>query len=89
MTWASRGQPGQPAADLDRGLAADPGVDLVEHEGRHRVGAGEHDLDGQHDPGQLAARGALAERQGRRAGVGGQPDLHLVGAVRAELAPRA
>ncbi len=49
------GQPGQPPADLHRGLAADPGVYLVEDERRHRVGTGEDHLDGQHDAGQLAA----------------------------------
>ncbi len=60
------GQHRQPAADLDRGLAADPGVDLVEDERRHRVGAGQHHLERQHHPGQLAARGALGERPRRR-----------------------
>ena len=39
MTWARLGQPGEPAADLDRGCAADAGIDLVEDEGGHRVGA--------------------------------------------------
>src|SRR5215472_494315 len=78
-------QPGQPAPDLDRGLPAHAGVHLVEHERRHRVGAGEHDLDGEHYPGQFAPRGSLGQRQGRGAGVRGQPDFHLVRAVRAEL----
>ena len=82
------GEPGQPAPDLHRGLAPHPGVHLVEHEGRDRVGAGEDHLDRQHDPGQLTARGALAERQHRGARVRGQPDLHLVRAVRAEVAGR-
>src|SRR5690348_10430934 len=49
------GQPGQPAADLDRRLAAHARVDLVEDEGRHRVRAGEYHLNGKHDPGQLPA----------------------------------
>src|SRR5690606_35224576 len=40
------GQPGEPAPDLHRGLATHPGVDLVEDERGHRVGAGEHHLDG-------------------------------------------
>ena len=82
------GQPGEPPPDLHRGLPANPGVHLVEHERRHRVGAGEDDLDGEHHPGQLAAGGSLGERQRGRARVRGQPDLHLVRAVRAELVPR-
>ena len=49
------GQPGQAPADLHRRPAADAGVDLIEHERRHRVGPGEDHLDGQHHPGQLAA----------------------------------
>ena len=59
------GRPGerrQPPPDLDRRLAADAGVDLVEDQGGHRVGAREHDLDGEHHPGQLAAGGALLQR---------------------------
>ena len=74
------GQRGEPAADLDRGLAADPGVDLVEDERRHRAGAGQRDLEGQHHPGQLAAGGALVQRRGLGAGVGGQQELDVVDA---------
>ena len=77
------GQPGQPPADLHRRLAADPGVDLVEDQRRRAAGAGEDHLDGEHHPGQLAAGGALLQRQRRRARVGEQPQLDLVGAVRA------
>ena len=64
------GQPGQPPADLDRRPATDPGVHLVEHEGRDRVDAGQDHLDRQHHPGQLAAGGAARQRPGRRAGCG-------------------
>src|SRR3984957_4316199 len=79
------GQPGQPPADLHRGLPAHPGVDLVEHEGRDGVRPREHHLDREHDPGQLTAGGALGQRQRRCPGVRGQPDRHLVRAVRAEV----
>ena len=72
------GQRGEPAADLDRRLAADPGVDLVEDERGHRPGVGQRDLDGQHHPGQLAARGTLGQRTRLGAGVGGQHQLDLV-----------
>ena len=75
------GQLGQPPADLDGGLAADSGVDLVEDEDRHRAGLGERDLDGQHDPRELAAGGALVQWPGVGAGVGGQQELHLVDAA--------
>ena len=71
ITWWSRRQPGQPAADLDRRPATDAGVDLVEDHGGHRLGAGQAHLDGQHDPGQLAAGRAALHRQGRaRPGCG-------------------
>ena len=59
------GQRGQPPADLDRRLAADAGVDLVEDQRRHRVGARQHDLDREHDPRQLAAGRALLQRPRR------------------------
>ncbi len=80
-TWAVARQGGQPPADLDRRLAADAGVDLVEDEGRHRVGAGEHDLDREHHPRQLAAGGALLQRPRRRTGVRAQQHLDVVDAV--------
>ena len=75
------GQPGQPAPDLHGGSAADAGVDLVEDHQRDRVGAGEDDLDGQHDPRELTAGRALLQRPRRRAGVGHQQHLDLVDAV--------
>ena len=78
------GQPGQPAADLHRGLTADTRVDLVEHQRGRAARTGEDHLDGEHHPGQLAAGGALLQRQRRRARVRQQPQLHLVGAVRAD-----
>ena len=71
---------GQPAADLDGGAAADAGVDLVEDERRDRAGAGQGHLERQHHPGQLAAGGALVQRPGLGAGVGGEQQLDLVDA---------
>ena len=81
MTWWVRREPGQPAADLDRGPAADARVDLVEHHRRHRVGAGEHHLDGEHHPGQLTAGRALVHRRGAAPGCAEQQQLDLVDAV--------
>src|SRR3712207_7925382 len=49
------------SADLTGGLPADTGVDLVEDHDRHRVGAGEDHLDGEHHPGQLTAGGSRSE----------------------------
>ena len=59
-SWASR----RPTSTAAR--AADPGVDLVEDERRHRAGAGQRHLERQHHPGQLAAGGALVQRAGAR-----------------------
>ncbi len=73
------GQAGERAADGDGRLAADAGVDLVEDQGGRR--RGEHQAQGQHDAGQLAARGHLGQRQGRRARVGGEQHLDLVAGV--------
>ena len=81
MTWAARGQPGEPAADLDGRLAADPGVDLVEHHRRDGLAAGQADLDGQHHPGQLAAGGAALERPRLAPVVGAEQERDLVEAV--------
>ena len=58
------GAPGQErksVTDLDRGLPADPGIDLVEDEGGDRIHAGEDDLERQHDPRSLAPGRALRE----------------------------
>src|SRR2546429_6021594 len=74
-------QPTEPTADLHRGTPSNPGVDLVEHQCGWAPRTSENDLDRQHHPRQLAAGGALVQRQGWRAGMRNQPDLHLVGAV--------
>src|SRR5699024_9682045 len=55
------GQPRQPTPHFDSSFTPHASVDLVEHERRDRVGTGEHDLDGEHETGQLAARGALVQ----------------------------
>ena len=75
------GEPGEPPTDLDGGAAADAGVDLVEDHDRHRVGAGEDDLDGEHHARELAAGGALLQRPRRRAGVRHEQQLDLVDPV--------
>ena len=64
----------QPLADRAGGVAADPGVDLVEDEGRGpapRALARER----QHHPRELAARGRVAQRRDRHPGVGRDPEL--------------
>jgi hypothetical protein len=49
------GELGEAAADLDRRAAADPGVDLVEHEDGRAADLGEDHFDREHDAGELAA----------------------------------
>ena len=74
-------QPGQPPADLHRGATAHAGVDLVEDH-RGALGRGrQHHLERQHDPGQLAARRALAQRQHVGAAVCGEAELDGVDTV--------
>src|SRR3954447_3319542 len=80
------GEPGQPAADAERRPAAHPRVDLVEDERRHGVGCAEHDLEPEHEAGQLSARRALGDRPGRRAGMRHEQELDLVDPVRARRA---
>src|SRR4029450_6196504 len=53
-TWGGRGRLGQAAPDGGGGAATDPGVDLVEDQGGGAVAPGQHDPQGEHDPGQLA-----------------------------------
>ena len=65
-----------------RGSAAHAGVDLVEDHGLGPAQA--HQPDGQHRPGQLAARGGPGQRLHRLADVGPEQELHrLAGALRA------
>jgi hypothetical protein len=75
------GQLGQAAADGGGGAATDPGVDLVEDQGGGAVDSGQHDPQGEHDPGQLAPGGGPAEWAQGGARVGGQADVDPVQAV--------
>ena len=83
MTWCQVRASRQPPADLDRGPAARPGVDLVEHQSPGGVGRRARPRS-QHDPGQLTAGRALVHRAGRGAGMRDQPQLDVVDATRAE-----
>ena len=76
-------QRGQGSAHGGGRRPADAGVDLVEHE--RRRGFGEHQPQGEHGAGQLAARGHLGQRQRRRAEVGRQQEGDLVAGIVAHL----
>ena len=80
MTCDDLGQPRQAAADLDRRGAADAGIHLVEHERRHRIDRGDHDLDREHDATELATRRALGDGSRFGAGVRGEQDRDVVAA---------
>ena len=67
-TWAWWPSPARAAPTAVAAVAADPGVHLVEDQHPRCVGEGQ--ADGQHGPGQLAARRRLGQRAGRLAGVG-------------------
>ncbi len=63
-------EPVEPLADRCGDGTADAAIDLVEDQRRSRRAAREHDLEGEHQPRQLAARRDARERAGRCAGVG-------------------
>ena len=63
------------------GTAADAGVYLVEHQGRHLVLLGKHILHGQHDTGQLTAGRDPVDRPQLLTHVGGHEKPHRVRAV--------
>jgi len=74
--------PARAPAPCDRGecvahpapdLPADPLVDLVEHQRGHGVVLGQHDLQGEHQAGQLTAGSDFRKRAGVEADV--QPNL--------------
>ena len=72
-TWRSPPDLVQRLAQGQCGRPAHPGVHLVED---HRLGAAEADqADGQHGPGQLAARGGAGQGLHRLADVGAQGEL--------------
>ena len=67
-------QPLEAGADGVRGGSADAPVDLVENQRPRAPRAREDDLQGQHDPAELAARRHLGERTRLVAGVRGDPE---------------
>ena len=75
-------------AHLQSDLAADAGVDLVEHERRHVVEPREDGLERQHHAGQLAARRHPRQRTRLVAHVERDAELHVLGAVGADLRAR-
>ena len=79
MTWRPAGEVAQLLADRAGGLAADAGVDLVEHQ-RRRAGLGRHAHQREHHARELAARRGLAQRAGGHAGVRGDQELDVVAA---------
>lgn len=65
-------------ADGMGGLAADIGIDLIEHEDGDLILGGEDGLEGEHDAGELAGGSDAAERACGFAGIGGEEELALV-----------
>ena len=63
-------------------LAAHPGVDLVEHEGRWSLA--QHETGREHDPCQLAARGNPVQRKCRLSRVRGKKPADVVPLARAD-----
>ena len=89
-TWCRPPSSARRGTDRDRRAAADAGVDLVEHQRRRSdpaTGAHERQPQGQHRPRQLAARRNPAERQQRRARVGGEQEPHVVAGVSSACSP--
>ena len=75
-------------AHLRPDLAADPLIHLVEDQRRDRVVPHEHDLEREHQPRQLAARGHPRERLGLEADVELHVELHALLPVRRRLGQR-
>ena len=67
----------------DRGSAPTLVFDEIEHQRRRRAAIGEHDLEGEQEARELAARGDLHQRPRPRARIGLHPELDAVDAVRA------
>ena len=83
------GQVSERTADGRRRPAADPGVDLVEHQGAGRVvlATGQDEPEGEHRPRQLAARGHLGEGEQRRPGLADEQELDPVALDRSSSSP--
>ena len=76
------GEPRQPRADRVGHSAADAGVDFVEHQRGRRAAIGQHHLERQQEPRQLAAGGDLHQRSRLGAGIGLHPEFDAVEALR-------
>ena len=74
------GEAGEAFADRARHRAADAAVDLVEDHRRGRAFLGQRDLQREDEAAEFAARRDLDQRPERRAGVGGDLELHPVAA---------
>ena len=81
-TWRPAAERAQLLADRARGLAADAGVDLVEHERRRRRPRAGDAHQREHHARELAARRDLAQRPGGHARVRRDQELDLVAAGR-------
>src|SRR5215470_5679057 len=74
--------------DPRRRVAADAGVDLIEDHGRRALVGGKDNLQRQHGPGELAARGDTRQRPYRLTGIGREAKLDPVPAARAPVLAR-
>ena len=87
-TWRSGRERAQPVAHRAGRLAADAGIDLVEHERRGAAGA-RHRHQREHHARELAARRRVAHRRRGDAGVGRDQELDLLRARCRELLARS
>ena len=70
---------GKRRADARADLSADSLIDLVEHQRRHGVMPSQHDLEREHEPGELAARRDPREWPRVEAHVELHQELHALG----------
>ena len=78
----------QRGPDLGPHFAPDPGIDLVEDEGRHVVVTGQDHLERQHEPGEFAPRRRLGERPRVVPLIEPHGERHLLRPVRLRLGQR-
>ena len=76
------GESRQPGTNGVSHRAADAGVDLVEHQSGRRAAIGQHHLERQQKPRQLAAGSDLHQRSRPRAGIGAHPELDAIEPIR-------